>query len=282
RHPTAIRTLFSGTMSTIAVGLTFFAMVPLFAVLGMLLYNGGSAFTIDMLWKLPPTMGTGGGGFGNAIIGTLAMVGIACLMSVPFGILAAVYIGEINPDAKLASLVRFCTKLLTGLPSILAGVFAFAAIVLTTGTASAIAGSIALSVLMLPTVIVTAEDAIKMVPAKMKNAAMGMGATRTQMILRVVLPTAMPGIATGVFLAVARAMGETAPLIFTALFSQFWLWEKGLMSETSSLAVLIYNFSGSPDEHMINMAWCASLVLVIMVLVFNVLAQVLARRQAQR
>src|SRR5262249_5164756 len=147
---------------------------------------------------------------------------------------------------------------------------------------------VALALLMLPTILLTAEEAIKMVPSRMREAAIGMGATRTQVVTRILIPTAVPGILTGVMLAVARAAGETAPLLFTALFSDFWMSGSSpeflpkstaeLMKPTPSLAVLIYNFSSSPFENQIELAWAAALVLVIMVLFFNLAGQALSRR----
>ena len=237
---------------------------------------------LALFTELPPTAFEDGGGFGNAIIGTLVMVGIAAVVSVPFGILAAVFLAEFGPESKTAAAVRFCAKTLTGLPSILAGVFAYAAVVLLTGTYSAPAGGLALALLMLPTVMLTAEEAMKMVPARMKEAAIGMGCTRSQMVWRVILPTALPGMLTGVMLAVARASGETAPLLFTALFSNFWIVQDGtpaVMAPTASLAVLIYNFSGMPFENQIEMAWAAALVLVLLVLAINIAGQLLSRRR---
>jgi phosphate transport system permease protein len=203
-------------------------------------------------------------------------VGIGAIISIPFGIMAAIYLAELGPDSKLAAAARFCAKTLTGLPSILAGVFAYALVVLVTGTYSAFAGGVALSLLMLPTVVLTAEEAMKMVTQHMKNAAYGMGCTRAQVISKVVLPTALPGILTGVMLAIARAAGETAPLLFTALFSNYWLVDDGqlqLMAPIASLSVLIYNFSGMPFDNQIELAWAASLILVLMVLIFNVISR---------
>lgn len=210
------------TLLSIGTGVaTVIACIPLFSVLFMLIWRGGAKLSGQLFVELPPTAFEDGGGFGNAIVGTLVMVGIAALISVPFGILAAVFLAEFGPDSKLAAAARFCAKTLTGLPSILAGVFAYAAVVLVTGTYSAPAGGVALALLMLPTVLLTAEEAMKMVPARMKEAAVGMGCTRSQVVWRVVLPTALPGMLTGVTLAVARASGETAPLLFTALFSNY-------------------------------------------------------------
>ena len=276
------RTLLSTVLSLGTGVATVIACVPLFSVLLMLLWRGGVKLSWHLLTELPPTAFEDGGGFGNAIVGTLVMVGIAALLSVPFGILAAVFLAEFDPESKIAAAVRFCAKTLTGLPSILAGVFAYATVVLLTGTYSAPAGGIALALLMLPTVMLTAEEAMKMVPTRMKEAAIGMGCTRSQMVWRVILPTALPGMLTGVMLAVARASGETAPLLFTALFSNFWIVQDGtpaLMAPTASLAVLIYNFSGMPFENQIEMAWAAALVLVLLVLAINITGQLLSRRR---
>lgn len=259
------------------------ASIPLFSVLYMLIVRGGSRLSWEVLVELPPAGFEMGGGFGNAIVGTVVMVGLGALISVPIGIAAAVFLAELGPNSTLASGVRFGAKTLTGLPSILAGVFAYASVVLVTGTYSAPAGAIALAVLMVPTVVLTAEEAMKMVPRITRDAAYGMGCTRSQVIWKIVLPTALPGILTGVMLAVARAAGETAPLMFTALFSAYWLVEQGavkLMRPTASLAVLIYNFSGMPFENQIELAWAASLVLVMIVLFINIASRLLGRRRA--
>ena len=251
------------------------ASVPLFSVLYMLIVQGGSRLSLDLLTELPPAGFELGGGFGNAIVGTLVMVAIAAVVSIPVGILAATYLAELSPESKLASAARFLAKVLTGFPSILAGVFVYAILVLAMGTYSAWAGGISLAVLMLPTVVLTAEEAMKTVPRRMKDAALGMGCTRTQMIWKIVLPTALPGILTGVILGVARVAGESAPLLFTALFSNYWL--HSLTEPTASLSILIYNFSSMPFDNQIELAWAASLILVLIVLVFNILSRALGR-----
>ncbi len=258
------------------------AAVPLVWVLYMLIVRGGARLHWELFTELPPAGFEIGGGFGNAIVGTLVMVGIGGLLSIPVGILSAVFLAELGPSSRLAQAARFAAKTMTGLPSILAGVFAYAAVVLLTGAYSAPAGGLALAVLMLPTVMLTAEEAMKTVPRITKEAAFGMGCTRSQVIWKVVLPTAMPGILTGVMLAVARAAGETAPLLFTALFSNYWLFESGrlhLMQPTASLAVLIYNFSGMPFENQIELAWAASLVLVLIVLIINIVSRLIGQRR---
>src|SRR5215475_7946889 len=216
------RTLFSITMSGVVTLMTTLALIPLFSVVLMLLWRGGRKLSLAVFAQLPPAPLEQGGGFGNALEGTLIIVALSMIISVPIGILSAVYLAESKAGNRFANLVRFTAKTLTGFPSILAGVFAYSAVVLVTGGFSAVAGAVAVSILMLPTIILTAEDAIRMVPAKMKEAAIGMGATKTQTVWMVMLPTALPGILTGVMLAVARGAGETAPLIFTALFSNYW------------------------------------------------------------
>ena len=267
--------------SGILTGLTWIAAllaaVPLFSVIYMLFVEGGSRLSWETLTALPPSAFDPGGGFGNAIVGTVVMVGIATLISVPLGILAAVYLAILEPDSRLADTVRFLAKVLTGFPSILAGVFVYAVMVVTMKTYSALAGGVALAVLMLPTVVLAAEQAMAMVPKKMKDAAYGMGCTRTQVILKVVLPTGASGILTGVMLAIAGAAGNSAPLLFTALFSDYYL--SSLTEPTASLAILIFNFSGMPYDNQIQLAWAASLVLVLIVLAFNILARLIGRQK---
>ena len=278
------RTMMDFILSGLVTCMTLLALIPLFSVVLMLLWRGGRKLSVAVFTQLPPAPLEQGGGFGNAILGTLVIVALAVAISVPAGLLTAIYIAQAK-ESRVADAVRFCAKVLTGFPSILAGVFAYGAIVLATGGYSAIAGAVALSILMLPTIILTSEDAIRMVPARMKEAATGMGATSAQTVWMVLLPTAIPGILTGVMLAVARAAGETAPLLFTALFSNYWLWSQGrmeLMQPTASLAVLIYNFAGMPFENQVELAWAAALVLVLLVLVANLVGQSLSRRQIQQ
>lgn len=278
------RTLFSVFMSVLVTFMTFLALVPLFSVVWMLLWRGGRKLSVSNFTQLPPAPLETGGGFGNAVVGTLVIIALATLFTVPIGILSALYLSQARSQNRLANAARFAAKVLTGFPSILAGVFAYGAIVLLTGGYSAIAGAVAVSILMLPTILLTTEDAIRMVPSKMVDAAIGMGATKAQTAWMILLPTAMPGILTGVMLAIARAAGETAPLLFTALFSNYWLLQGGrvdLMQPTASLAVLIYNFAGMPFQNQIELAWAAALVLVLLVLATNLVGQAFSRRQIQ-
>jgi phosphate transport system permease protein len=271
--------------SAVLTGLTWLlaglACVPLVSVLYMLVVRGGARLDAALFTELPPAAFEVGGGFGNAMLGTAVMVGIAGAIAVPVGVLAAILLAELSPEGRLARLCRFCARTLTGLPSILAGVFAYALVVLTTGTYSAPAGGVALAILMLPTVILTSEEALRMVPRGIRLAAYGMGCTRTQGVWKILVPTALPGMITGVLLAVARAAGETAPLLFTALFSEYWLFGPAgleLMEPTASLAVLIYNYAGMPFENQVELAWAASLVLVTGILALNLASRALGAR----
>lgn len=271
---TSLFRLFRNNFLTgLCIALSLLTLVPLFSIVVLVIQNGLPLISENLFTQLPPAPGLEGGGFGNAIVGTLVMVGISLLFSVPLGILAAIFVNEYAPSSQLASAVRFVAKLLTGIPSIICGVFAFAAVVMTTHKFSALAGGIALAILILPTILLTAEQALLGVPYAFREASFGVGATPFQTIWRIVLPEAMPAIMTGVMLAVARAAGETAPVLFTALFSQNWM--KSILEPTASLSVLIYNFASLPYAYHIKLAWSASLVLVALVTITNILAQVI-------
>ena len=271
---TSVLRLFRNHFLTgLCIALSLLTLVPLFSIVFLVIQNGFPLLSENLFTQLPPAPGLDGGGFGNAIMGTLVMVGISLGFSVPLGILAAIFVNEYASGSWLASIVRFVAKLLTGIPSIICGVFAFAAVVMTTHKFSALAGGIALAILILPTILLTAEQALLGVPYAFREASFGVGATPFQTIWRIVLPEAMPAIMTGVMLAVARAAGETAPVLFTALFSQNWI--KGIMEPTASLSVLIYNFASLPYAYHIKLAWSASLILVTLVTLSNILAQVI-------
>jgi len=265
------RSLWNRILSFLCVGLSLLTLIPLVSIVYLVLKNGLPLLNWSVFTELPPAAGMVGGGFGNAVVGTIVMVGLGLVISAPIGILSAIYINEYAPASRLAQAVRIVAKLLTGIPSIICGVFAFAMVVATTGGFSAYAGGVALAVLMLPTILLTSEQALMGVQNAFREASYGLGATKFQTIIRIVLPDALPAIMTGIMLAVARAAGETAPLIFTSLFSQFWA--KSLSEPTASLSVLIYNFSTVPFPHQVQMAWTASLVLVAFVTLANITAQ---------
>lgn len=270
------RAIFNIGMTVLAGACLAISLLPLFAVLFYVAGKGASSLNLDLFTKLPPPPGLSGGGVANAIIGTLLTVGIATLIAVPFGVLAAVYLSEFS-KGQTARWIRFATNVLSGVPSIIAGVFAYGLIVVTMGTFSAVAGGVALAVLMLPTIIRTTDEALQIVPQDIRWASVGVGASNYQTILSVVLPAAVPAILTGVTLAIARAAGETAPLIFTALNSPFW--PQGLFKPTPSLSVLVYNFATVPFKGQQDLAWAASLILVFLVLLTSVLARLATRRK---
>jgi phosphate transport system permease protein len=254
------------------------AIIPLLAVLSYVIFQGAQRIDIPLFTQLPPPPAVGDGGLGNAILGTLIIVGIATLISVPFGVLAAVYLSEYSADGKLANGIRFAVNVLSGVPSIIAGVFAYGLLVVSGITGySAVAGGVALSVLMLPTIIRTTDEALKIVPQDVRYAAIGIGATSSQSIIKIVLPAAIPSIITGIVLAIARAAGETAPLIFTALNSSFW--PSGLLQPMASLAVTVYNFAIVPFENQQRLAWAGALILVALVLITSITARFATRQK---
>ncbi|BAU12228.1 phosphate ABC transporter, inner membrane subunit PstA [Leptolyngbya sp. NIES-3755] len=277
RNPKSPRTLFSSVMTVVAFICAALALIPLAAVTFYVVVNGASRLTPSVFFELPPAPGLAGGGFGNAFVGTLLTVGISALMSIPFGIIAAIYLSEFGRDTKLAEWVSFLTNVLSGVPSIVIGAFAYAVVVLNTGTFSAVAGGFALAVLMLPTIVRTAAEALEAVPNEYRQAAIGLGSTRMQTTLQIVLPAAIPAITTGIMLALARAAGETAPVLFTASFNRFWatsLWEP-----IATMSRLVFDFATSPFPAQQQLAWAGSLVLVLLVLITSVLSRMVIKRR---
>lgn len=268
-------TLTAGLFSAIAV-------LPLIAVLIYVLIKGGQKISFTLLTELPPPPGLEGGGIGNAIIGSFVVTIIAALIAIPVGVGGGIFLAEYSRGGKFAQFIRFGTNVLSGVPSIIAGVFIYGTIVTSRvlfGNAySAAAGGMALSILMLPTVIKTTDEGLKLVPDDLRRGALGVGASKFVTVVRITLPTAFTPIATGVVLAIARAAGETAPLIFTALFSPFWSEGiDGVFNPIATLSVLIYNFAIMPYEAQNELAWAASFVLVVFILALNLFARWLGR-----
>jgi phosphate transport system permease protein len=271
------RKLFGQVMTGLVFVCVAIAIIPLASILFMVISKGFGGFSPAIFTDLPPAAGMQGGGLRNAIVGTLLTCLIGAIISVPFGILTAIYTVEFGNGNSLTQFVRFCTNVLSGVPSIIAGLFAYGIVVLATKSFSAVAGGIALSVLMLPTIIRTAEEGLKSVPKATRLAAVGIGATNFQTVTQIVLPAALPFIATGVTLAIARAAGETAPLLFTCLFNQYDI--KSLWEPTATLSVLIYNFAISPYPNQQKLAWVAALIIVTLILAISILARVVSRRK---
>jgi phosphate transport system permease protein len=255
------------------------AVLPLLLVILYVLVQGGRSLSIDLLTQLPPPPGLEGGGIGNAILGTLLVSLLASLIAIPIGVGGGIYLSEYSSSGSFASFIRFGNDVLAGVPSIIAGVFIYGLIVATrfffNQSYSAMAGAMALAVLMLPTIIKTTDEGLKLVPQELRWGAYGVGASRVVTITRIVLPAAFTPIATGTVLAIARAAGETAPLIFTALFSPFW--PEGVFRPIATMSVLIYNFAIMPYEAQNALAWAASFVLVLLILGANLFARWLGR-----
>ncbi|MFY9251706.1 MULTISPECIES: phosphate ABC transporter permease PstA [unclassified Vulcanococcus] len=278
-NPKLPRNRWNFALTAVAVGFSCIAVLPLILVLGYVLLKGGSFLSVSLLTELPPPPGLEEGGIGNAIIGTIVVTLIASLIAVPVGIGGGIYLAEFSRSGSFASFVRFGTNVLSGVPSIICGVFVYGLIVSTRllfgQSYSALAGGIALAVLMLPTVIKTTDEALKLVPNELRWGSLGLGASQFVTVTQVTLPASLTSIATGVVLGIARAAGETAPLIFTALFSPFW--PEGVLGPIASMSVLIYNFAIMPLEFQNNLAWAASFVLVVMILLSNLLARWISR-----
>ena len=282
--PNIRRNLGNRLMTALTALFSTIAVLPLVLVLGYVLLKGASKISISLFTELPPPPGLEGGGIGNAIVGTLVVTFIAALFAIPVGVGGGIYLAEYSKSDWFAQFIRFGTNVLSGVPSIIAGVFIYGTIVtsrLIFGNAySAVAGGLALSILMIPTVIKTTDEGLKLVPDDLRRGALGVGASRFITITRITLPAAFTPIATGVVLAIARAAGETAPLIFTALFSPYWanlFSVDGLFSSIATLSVLIYNFSIMPLEVQNELAWAASFVLVTLILSLNLFARWLGR-----
>jgi phosphate transport system permease protein len=269
------RIIIDTLLTVLAFILVGVAILPLVLVIVYVILQGASRFNLELLTGSIPIPFQEGGGVAPAIYGTVIVVAIASAISIPFGILAAIYLSEFS-SGRIAKWIRFATNILSGVPSIIVGLFAYGVIVLTTETFSAVAGGFALAILMLPIVVRATDEALQLVPQEVRWASVGVGASNFQTVLKVVLPAATGAAITGVMLAIARAAGETAPLIFTALFSQFW--PTGLWQPTPTLSVLIYNFAAVPYNNLRELAWASSFLLVLLILIVSIVARLIARR----
>ena len=250
---------------------TLLALIPLFGVLGYVVTNGLSALNLEFFMHLPKGMGTPGGGMANSIVGTLIMVLIASLIGIPVGILTAIYLTEYDSASWFSMGVRFATDVLTGIPSIIVGIVIYSSVVLKMGHFSALAGGLALSIIMIPLMIRSTEEMLKLVPHSIREAGYALGISKGTTIIEIVLPTAAKGIMTGAMLAVARVSGETAPLLFTALGNQYWA--RSLNEPIAALPVQIYQYATSPYKEWQQQAWAGSLVLISLVVLLNLIAR---------
>ena len=251
------------------------ALVPLAFVLFYVVSRGAVAMNFAFFTQMPRPVGETGGGMANAIVGTLILVGIAALIAVPVGIISGIYMSE-YAGTRFAALIRFAADTLNGVPSIVIGMFAYAIAVLPFKQFSAFAGGLALATMMIPIMARTTEELLLLVPSTMREGALALGATRARAVFTVVLPAALPGVITGVMLALARIAGETAPLLFTAFNNQFFSTK--LTQPISSLTVQLYTYAISPYEDWHRQAWAGALTLVTLVLLCSVLARLATRR----
>jgi phosphate transport system permease protein len=255
----------------------FMAVGVLALILGFVLVNGIHYLNLDFFTHMPTPVGEPGGGVANSIVGSTLIVGIASLLGIPAGIGAAVFLSE-YAGARLGNLIRFTADVLTGVPSIVVGVFVYGVIVLKMGHFSALAAGIALAIIMLPIMARSGEEMLKLVPRSQREAALALGITRWRTILSVIIPAARRGLVTGALLSVARAGGETAPLIFTSLGNRLWT-----LSVTGgpidALPLRIWRYGIGPYDEWHQQAWAASFVLVMMVFIISLTARLILTRK---
>lgn len=270
------RKIKNGIMFSLCLLSVLAALVPLFIILFYTISQGISSINWDFFTKMPKPAGEAGGGMANALVGSAILLGLGSVVGLPVGILSGIYLSE-NKKSLFAGSVRFLAEVLNGIPSIVVGVFAYIVIVIPMHRFSALAGGFALGILMMPVVTRTTEEMMNLVPNSYREAALGLGISRWKTTLFIILPTALKGIITGVLLSIARAAGETAPLLFTALGNRFWSTQ--LDQPIASLTVFIYDYSKSPFDDWIRQAWAAALVLILIILFINVTFRLVTRKR---
>jgi phosphate transport system permease protein len=266
--------LFMKLLSSAAamLGLIFLAWILITVVM-----KGVETLTPGFFTELPPPPGAEGGGLGNAMLGTLYMTGLGTLIGVPTGVFAGLYLSEYGRHTWFGAVVGFIINMMMGIPSIIIGLFVYSLVVITFGHFSGYAGGLSLALLISPIVARTTEDMLKLVPNTMREAALGLGAPRWRMIVGVLFPSARAGLITGVMLALARVSGETAPLLFTALNSPYWV--ESLSKPTANLTATTFAFAMSPYPRWQSMAWGASLLITLAVLLTTVAARTILREK---
>lgn len=251
------------------------ALIPLAMILFYVISQGAAALNWAFFTQMPKPVGEAGGGMANAIAGTMILIGIAAAIAVPIGVVSGIHLAEYG-GSRFASVVRFSADVLNGVPSIVIGIFAYGLVVLPVHRFSALAGGFALSIMMMPIVTRTTEELLRLVPSGLREGALALGATRTRAMFTVILPAALPGIMTGILVALARIAGETAPLLFTAFNNRFW--STSLTQPIGSLTVQIFTYAISPYEDWHRQAWAGAFVLVSMILVLSIMARLVTRR----
>ncbi len=272
---TRFRKLLSSLFVAFCAASVVVALVPLAFVLFFVISHGLSSVNLEFFTHMPKPVGEPGGGMGNAIIGTLILSGLAATMAIPIGVVSGIYMSE-YAGTRFASIVRFAADTLNGVPSIVIGVFAYGVAVLPFKQFSALAGGFALGIMMIPIIARTTEELLLLVPGAMREGALALGATRARAVFTVVLPAALPGVVTGVVLALARIAGETAPLLFTSFNNRFFTTK--LTQPIASLTVQVFTYAISPYEDWHRQAWAGALVLVTIVLICSLLARIATHR----
>jgi phosphate transport system permease protein len=266
-------------VSRIAEGLcavaVLLALLPLAMILFYVLKEGAGALNFAFLTQMPKPVGEAGGGMANAIVGTLILVGLAGLFAVPIGCLCGIHLAE-YPGTRFSSVVRFAADVLNGVPSIVIGIFAYGLVVLPVKRFSAIAGGVALGLLMIPIVVRTTEELLLLVPSGLREGALALGATRSRAVFTVIVPAALPGILTGILVALARVAGETAPLLFTSFNNRFW--SLNVAQPMASLTVQVFTYAISPYDDWHRQAWAGAFLLVMIILTLSILARLAVRR----
>jgi len=265
----------SGLMSFLCFASVIIAVSTLVLILSFVVSKGISALDVDFFTQMPKPVGETGGGMANSIVGTLIVCGLGAVFAVPIGIMTGIYLSQ-NAGARRADIVRFAADTLNGIPSIVIGVFVYSIAVSPFKQFTALAGGVALGVMMLPIITRMTEELVRMVPTSLLEGALALGATRGYAMYSVILPTALPGIITGIVLALARIAGETAPLLFTVFNNRFWSTK--LTQPMSTLTVQVFNYAISPYEDWHRQAWAGALVLITLILTCSVLARVTTRR----
>jgi phosphate transport system permease protein len=269
------RKIINSVMSGVTAACTLFAVAVLLLILSYIMVRGVSSLSLQFLIDTPKPVGEGGG-IGNSIVGSLMMTLLASAIGLPVGIGAGVYLAEFGKNF-FGNMIRFVADTLIGVPSIIIGIFIYTLIVLPMGRQSGLAGSLALAIIMIPIVARTTEEMILLVPNSMREGALALGAPQWRVIWDIILPAASTGIATGAMLAIARITGETAPLLFTALNSRFYNYFYD--QPMASLTVQIFNYATGPFDVEHKLAWAATLVLVGLILIINIIVRYLTRRK---
>jgi phosphate transport system permease protein len=269
------RKIYSGLFETLCALAVIVALIPLAMILFYVIKEGFGALNLDFFTHMPKPVGEIGGGMANAIVGTLILIAIAAAFAVPVGCICGIHLSE-YPGTKFSSIVRFAADVLNGVPSIVVGIFAYGILVLPVKRFSAIAGGVALGLLMIPIVVRTTEELLRLVPGGLREGALALGATRGRAVFSVIVPAALPGILTGILVALARVAGETAPLLFTAFNNRFW--STSLTQPIASLTVQVFTYAISPYDDWHRQAWAGAFLLVMMILALSILARLAVRR----